>query len=98
MKHKEIRGKRTKIIIALIVGFAIAMLLMAVYIYFGYTKAYSSDVDALTVRMLGIPIYKITKTGTAYAGKVMGPYMGLVCGICMLFTVSIEEVVSKVRH
>lgn len=41
--------KKIKILIALIVGFALAMLLMSVAIYFGYTNAYSTDVNTLTV-------------------------------------------------
>ena len=46
--------KKIKILIALIVGFALAMLLMSVAIYFGYTNAYSTDVNTLTVKILGI--------------------------------------------
>ena len=75
--------KKIKILIALIVGFALAMLLMSVAIYFGFTNAYSTDVNALTVKILGIPIYELTKSGTEYIGKSIGVYMGAVCGICM---------------
>lgn len=53
--------KKIKILIALIVGFALAMLLMSVAIYFGYTNAYSTDVNTLTVKILGIPIYELTR-------------------------------------
>ena len=41
--------KKIKILIALIVGFALAMLLMSVAIYFGYTNAYSTDVNTLII-------------------------------------------------
>lgn len=68
--------KKIKILIALIVGFALAMLLMSVAIYFGYTNAYSTDVNTLTVKILGIPIYELTKSGTEYIGKSIGVYMG----------------------
>lgn len=64
--------KKIKILIALIVGFALAMLLMSVAIYFGYTNAYSTDVNTLTVKILGIPIYELTKSGTEYIGKSIG--------------------------
>ena len=90
--------KEIKILIALIVGFVFAMLLMSVAIYIGFTNAYSTDVNALTVKILGIPVYEITKSGTGYIGKSMGIYMGTVCGICMVFGVIIEEFISKVRH
>ena len=90
--------KKTKIRIALIVGFALAMLLMSVAIYFGYTNAYSTNVDALTVKILGIPIYELTKSGTEYIGKTIGIYMGVVCGICMALSVIVGELISKAKH
>ena len=90
--------KKIKILIALIVGFVFAMLLMSVAIYFGFTNAYSTDVNALTVKILGIPVYEIIKSGTGYIGKSIGIYMGAVCGICMAFGVIVEEFISKVRH
>ena len=79
--------RKIKILIALIVGFALAMLLMSVAIYFGYTNAYSTDVNTLTVKILGIPIYELTEV-----------YMGAVCGICMAISVIAEELISKARH
>ena len=99
--------RKIKILIALIVGFALAMLLMSVAIYFGYTNAYSTDVNTLTVKILvntltvkilGISIYELTKSGTEYIGKSIGVYMGAVCGICMAISVIAEELISKARH
>ena len=87
--------RKIKILIALIVGFALAMLLMSVAIYFGYTNAYSTDVNTLTVKILGIPIYELTKSGTEYIGKSIEVYMGAVCGICMAISVIAEELISK---
>ena len=90
--------KKIKILLALIVGFALAMLLMSVAIYFGFTNAYSTDVNALTVKILGIPIYELTKSGTEYICKSIGIHMGAVCGICMALSVIAEELISKARH
>ena len=87
-----------RIIIALAIGFVIAMLLMSVKIYFGFTNAYSTNVNALTVKILGIPIYELTKSGTEYFGKSRGIYMGAVCGICMTLSVIIEEILFKVKQ
>lgn len=89
--------RKIKILIALIVGFALAMLLMSVAIYFGFTNAYSTGVNALTVKIVGIPIYELTKSGTEYVGKSIGVYMGAVCGICIVLSVIVEELISKVR-
>lgn len=88
--------KKKSIAIALAVGFAIAMVLMGISIYFGYTEAYRTNASALTVRMFGIPIYELTKRGEAYTGESMGPWMGFVCAICMALAVVVEEVVSAV--
>lgn len=90
--------RKIKILISLIVGFALAMLLMSVAIYFGFTDAYSTGVNSLTVKILGIPVYELTKSGTEYIGKSLGVYMGAVCGICMALSVIVEEFISKVRH
>lgn len=54
---------KNRILIALAVGFVIAILLMSVKIYFGFTNAYSTNINVLTVKILGIPIYELTKSG-----------------------------------
>lgn len=59
---------------------------------------YNTDVNTLTVKILGIPIYELTKSGTEYIGKSIGVYMGAVCGICMAISVIAEELISKARH
>lgn len=93
MKKKNIR-----IMIALTMGFVLAMICMSIAIYYGYTKAYRTDVSALTVRMLGILIYQLTQTGAKYAGSPMGPYMGAVCGIFMILSVCVEETIRNMHH
>lgn len=90
--------KIIKIIVALVAGFVIAMILMSIVIYFGYTEAYNTNVSALTVRILAMPIYELTKAGSEYVGKAMGIYMGIVCGIGMILAVCVEEIISKVRQ
>lgn len=90
--------KKAKIGVALIIGFVIAIILMGVVIYFGYTNAYSANVDTLTVKILGIPIYELKKSGTEYVGKTIGIYMGVVCGGCMFLSVIAEELISRVKH
>ena len=91
-------GKRIKILIALIVGFVSALLLMSIAIYFGYMNAYSTNVDTLTVKILGIPIYELTKSGTEYVGNTIGICMSAVCGICMVLSVIVQKIISKVRQ
>lgn len=87
-------NKKIKIIIALILGFVIAMILMGLTIYFAYCQAYSTNIGALTVRVFGIPIYELTRTGTSYIGK---SYMGVLCLIFMLIGLLVEEIISKIK-
>lgn len=90
--------KVVKIAIALAIGFAIGIILIAVAIYYGYADAYSTGVGQLTVKILGMPIYELTKTGTEYAGSpAPGIYKGAVCGTCMLASLAVEEIISRVR-
>ena len=90
--------KKIKIIVELVIGFAVAMILMSVVIYFGYINAYSTSVDTLTVKILGIPIYELTKSGTKYIGKTIEIYMGVVCGICMFLSAIAEELISRISR
>lgn len=87
-------NKKIKIIVALISGFVIAMILMGLTIYFAYCQAYSTNIGALTVRVFGIPIYELTRTGTSYIGK---SYMGVLCLIFMLIGLLVEEIISKIN-
>ena len=83
---------KNRILIALAVGFVIAMLLMSVKIYFGFTNAYSTNINVLTVKILGIPIYELTKSGSEYFGKSIGTHMGAICGICMALSLSLIHI------
>lgn len=79
----------------LIIGFVIAMVLMSIAIYFGYSNAYRLDVERYTVKLLGISIYELTRIGTEYAGAAIGKHMGLICGIFMVLSFAIDMVIRK---
>lgn len=89
--------KAVKIISALVIGFAVAMLAMTTAIFFGYTKAYATDVEVALIKLIGIPIYKLTKSGSEYVGESQGAFMGLVCGIGMALGVIAEEVIARIK-
>lgn len=89
--------KHVKITIALVGGFVVAMLLMTIAIFIGYTKAYDTGVETSIVRLVGIPIYTLTKSGSKYVGESQGVYMGLVCGICMFLSVATEEIIALIK-
>lgn len=90
--------KRSKIILAIVIGFVMAMIIMSVAIYFGYTTAYDTNVNLWTVKIVGIPIYDLSISGDAYIGSPKGIYMGLFCGICMCLAVVIQVIIDKIRR
>lgn len=57
-----------------------------------------SQKDYEIINTLGIPIYELIKSGTEYVGKTKEIYMGTVCCICMLLSVTVEELISRVKH
>lgn len=91
--------KRSKrLLLACAAGFGAAILFMAIAIYFGYREAYGTGASDVTVRLCGLSIYHITKSAGGYIGETIGPYMGLVCGICMAVAVAAEELIRKLRR
>ena len=74
---------KKKMMIALLIGFVCAILLMWVGIYFAYTNAYERGVETFTVTLLGLPIYELSKEGTKYIGQSKGIFFLIFCAICM---------------
>lgn len=91
-------SKKAKIILALLIGFAAAMILMSVFIYFGYSSAYSTNAEQYTVKIFGISIYELTRSGDKYTGSSFGPNMGIICSICMAVSFAAEEIINKIRR
>ena len=85
------------IVIAAGIGFAVAMAVMAVAIYFGYTDAYASEVDSMQVKLLGLPIYDLLKTGDSYAGSSVGQNMGIVCLIFIAIAICVERIIVRIK-
>ena len=82
--------------VVLVIGFVVAIILMSVAIYFGDINVYSTSVDTLPVKIFGIPIYELTKSGTKYIGKTIEIYMGVVCGIFL--SAIAEELISRISR
>ena len=89
--------KKRNIMIAAVVGFAIAMILMSIAIFCGYTAAYKTDESIYVVKLAGLSIYELTRSGKDYVGASIGTHMGIVCGICVALSIVIEEIISRVR-
>ena len=94
----EKKSKNIKtIIIAIIVGFAVAMLIMAIAIYFGYTNAYNSNVNDMNVSLFGIDIYTLVRNGKKYNGSSIGQNMGIICVIFIAGAICVERLITKVK-
>lgn len=91
-------NKKTWVFTALGIGFAIAIMSMAIAIYFGYTYAYRTETDMFTVKLFGLPIYELTRSGEKYVGESIGINMGGICGICMVVSIIVVKIIHIVRH
>ena len=89
--------KILKIAVPILTGLLIATVVMTVIISFGYTEAYASNVDTLTVKMVGIPIYELAKTGAEYTGTALGPNMGIISGIFVLCSFCAGGVICAIK-
>lgn len=93
--HMKRKRNIIAFIIAIVAGFALAMLAMAVVIYFGYTDAYASGTDSLNVSLLGLDIYTLTKAGEQYNGASIGQNMGIICAGYAVVAVLIEQIIIR---
>lgn len=87
----------TRRLITLACGFGVAMLLMAVAIYFGYSNAYRYGTDTSEVYLFGFNIYHLVLSGEKYVGTSNGPAMGGVCAIVMAVAFMMEEIIFQLR-
>lgn len=83
MKKEEKRHERKAYSIAIVVGFLISLILMAIVIYFAYSKAYETGMEAMAAKILGLPIYHLIKEGDTYIGQSIGLNMGIVSLTCV---------------
>ena len=79
--------KRFRVPLALGIGFGLAILSMAIAIYFGYVHAYSSEENIRYVYLFGLKIYRLT----------LGVNMGIICAIYMGVALVLEEIIHKLR-
>ena len=63
--------KRIKLLLTLIVGFAVAMLIMGIFIYFGYTKVYETAVGIVYCKNPWIAYLPGDKNRGAYVNKII---------------------------
>lgn len=88
--------KSIRIIITLAAGFAIAIVLMSVAIYFGYSDAYAQGGLEHSVHLLGLDIYHLRLAGNEYIGQSNGPAMGKFSCLVMVVTLISEEALRRI--
>lgn len=93
--HMKRNKKIIALIIAVVAGFTLAMLAMAVVIYFGYTDAYASGADSMNVSLMGLDIYTLTKAGEQYHGASIGQNMGIICAGYTAAAVLLEQIIIR---
>ena len=76
---------------AIIAGIVMGIALCAVVISFGYHHAYSALPASYDVRLLGLPIYHLTRVGEAYAGAPVPRNMVFVGILCSLVLAVLVE-------
>ena len=86
-----------KIVLAWAIGFGVAMLIMAVAIYFGYSNAYRQGQQTSEVYLFGLNIYHLTLQGRKYVGTPVGEEMGKFCSTISLIAIVIEELFRRLR-
>ncbi len=89
------KKKIIALIVAIAIGFGLAMLAMSVVIYFGYTDAYATNAESLNVSLFGLDIYTLTKAGEQYNGASIGQNMGVICAVYMAAAVLIEQIIIR---
>ena len=77
--------------IAIIAGIIMGVALCAVMISFGYHHAYSALPASYDVRLLGLPIYHLTRVGETYTGVPVPRNMVFVGILCSLVLAVLVE-------
>lgn len=86
-----------RILLVLAIGFGLAMLIMAIDIYVGYSRAYAGGLNYETVHLFGIKIYQISRSGNRYIGKSVGINMGIVSAVIMACVYGLSALIFRLR-
>ena len=88
----------TRIIFWIVGGIVVGAAIAAVLISMGYSEAYSSNLDTKTVRLLGLPIYYLNKSGDSYSGSINMANM-MFSGIIFATIIAVVgEIYWRTRH
>lgn len=85
-KTRFFDSQLNRITIAIVVGILISVAVTAIMIAVGYSHAYANNSADADVRLLGVPLYHITRNGEQYTGQPVMQNMvffGLVCSLLL---------------
>lgn len=87
-----------RVVLAWAIGVGVAMLIMAIAIYFGYSNVYRQGQQTSEVYLFGLNIYHLTLQGNKYVGTAVGEEMGKFCSSISLIAIVIEELFRRLRR
>lgn len=90
-RHGLMSQQFNRLSFAIIAGIVMGIALCAVVISFGYHHAYSALPASYDVRLLGLPLYHLTRVGETYTGVPVPRNMVFVGILCSLVLAVLVE-------
>ena len=90
-RHGLMSQQVNRLSFAIIAGIVMGIALCAVVISFGYHHAYSALPASYDVRLLGLPLYHLTRVGETYTGVPVPRNMVFVGILCSLVLAVLVE-------
>lgn len=80
-----------RICLEIFIGSVISTILSAILIAIGYYKVKNNDLDSYSVRLIGVTLYDITKSGNEYVGQAINQNMSIIGMVISIITIIVNE-------
>lgn len=80
-----------RICLEIFIGSVISTILSAILIAIGYYKVKSNNLDSYSVRLIGVTLYDITKSGNEYVGQAINQNMSIIGMVISIITIIVNE-------
>ena len=80
-----------RICLEIFIGSVISTILSAILIAIGYYKVKNNDLDSYSVRLIGVTLYDITKSGDKYVGQAINQNMSIIGMVISIITIIVNE-------
>lgn len=92
------KNKIVRICVEILGGFAIAVVLCGICIFWGHYHVNSAELSNYTVLFFGVPIYEITNTAGETAGASINQNMSIIAISCSIIFIFVMEVIYHVKN